>query len=214
MSGVMSRCDLCGGKPCRSGDLSRAPAFCPTRGMRDVVEESRRIIASDERIARIMRAAAKVEKKGYGVWPRIREAAELASALGVRRVGLAFCIGLSKEAREVARYFEERGLEVVSVCCKCGAIDKAEVGIPEEDKLAPGSFEATCNPVMQALVLMKAGAEIAFTLGLCAGHDAVFTMVCKVPVVALAVKDRVTGHNPLAAIYVDYVRRRLYEDLG
>ena len=39
-------------------------------------------------------------------------------------------------------------------------------------------------------------------LGLCLGHDTLFFQYCRVPVTVLAVKDRVTGHNPLAAIYL------------
>jgi uncharacterized metal-binding protein len=38
-------------------------------------------------------------------------------------------------------------------------------------------------------------------LGLCVGHDSLFFKYTKVPTTVLAVKDRVTGHNPLAAVY-------------
>ncbi|RLC63210.1 MAG: hypothetical protein DRI01_05620 [Chloroflexi bacterium] len=39
-------------------------------------------------------------------------------------------------------------------------------------------------------------------LGLCIGHDTLFIKYCRVPMTVLAVKDRVTGHNPLAALYL------------
>jgi uncharacterized metal-binding protein len=42
---------------------------------------------------------------------------------------------------------------------------------------------------------------MAVILGLCLGHDTLFMQYCRVPMTVLAVKDRVTGHNPLAAIY-------------
>ena len=39
-------------------------------------------------------------------------------------------------------------------------------------------------------------------LGLCVGHDSLFMKHSVAPVTVLAVKDRVLGHNPLAAIYM------------
>jgi len=37
---------------------------------------------------------------------------------------------------------------------------------------------------------------------LCVGHDSLFFKHAEAPTTVLAVKDRVTGHNPLAAIYL------------
>jgi uncharacterized metal-binding protein len=39
-------------------------------------------------------------------------------------------------------------------------------------------------------------------LGLCVGHDSLFLKYAKAPSTVLAVKDRVMGHNPLAAVYL------------
>ena len=33
------------------------------------------------------------------------------------------------------------------------------------------------------------------------GHDSLFYKYCEAPVTTLVTKDRVTGHNPVAAIY-------------
>jgi uncharacterized metal-binding protein len=33
------------------------------------------------------------------------------------------------------------------------------------------------------------------------GHDTLFTRYCRAPMTVLSTKDRVTGHNPLAALY-------------
>ena len=44
--------------------------------------------------------------------------------------------------------------------------------------------------------------ELNVLLGLCVGHDALFFKYAHGPTTVLAVKDRVTGHNPLAPIYV------------
>ena len=50
-------------------------------------------------------------------------------------------------------------------------------------------------------------------VGLCVGHDAIFTRHSKAPVTTFIVKDRVLGHNPAAALYTAkfYYKRVLNE---
>jgi uncharacterized metal-binding protein len=38
-------------------------------------------------------------------------------------------------------------------------------------------------------------------VGLCVGHDMLFSKHSRAPVTTLVVKDRVTGHNPAAVLY-------------
>jgi uncharacterized metal-binding protein len=132
---------------------------------------------------------------------RIEETYEFAARMGYRRVGLVFCIGLAAEARTVAKIFEAQDLEVVSVMCKVGAVPKEELGLSDRDKIRSGEHESICNPVSQALLLNHAGTELNVLLGLCVGHDALFFKHAQAPCTVLAVKDRVTGHNPLAPVY-------------
>lgn len=61
--------------------------------------------------------------------------------------------------------------------------------------------ETMCNPLLQAELLNRAETEFNVLLGLCVGHDSLFLKAAKAPCTVLAVKDRVTGHNPLAAVY-------------
>jgi uncharacterized metal-binding protein len=58
-----------------------------------------------------------------------------------------------------------------------------------------------CNPILQAQVLNSEQTELNILLGLCVGHDSLFLKYAEAPCTVLAVKDRVTGHNPLAALY-------------
>jgi uncharacterized metal-binding protein len=161
-------------------------------------------------VREIHRAASLVEAEGYCVWPRLREVVEFAKKLHVKKMGVAFCIGLSNEAEQVVRYLESKNFEVYSVCCKCGAVDKTQIGLSEEQKLRPGSFDPMCNPIVQAELLNHVGTELNVIVGLCVGHDTLFIMHSKAPVTYLIVKDRVTGHNPAAAIYASgYFRSRL-----
>lgn len=58
-----------------------------------------------------------------------------------------------------------------------------------------------CNPVLQAMTLNKEKSDFNVLLGLCVGHDSLFSKYAQAPCTVLAVKDRVLGHNPLASIY-------------
>jgi uncharacterized metal-binding protein len=132
---------------------------------------------------------------------RIVETCEFAMKMGYKRIGLAFCIGLTMEVKIVEEIFKEYGFEVVSVCCKAGNSSKDIVGISDDEKIYRGTDEAMCNPIFQAKALTHEQVDFNILLGLCVGHDSLFLQFTDIPTTVLAVKDRVTGHNPLAAIY-------------
>ena len=110
-------------------------------------------------------------------------------------------MGLFKEAAVVAELLEDKGFTVISVVCKAGCTPKTTIGITEEHTIDGGLQEAMCNPIFQARLLNDQKSEFNILLGLCVGHDAMFFQHAQAPTTVLAVKDRVTGHNPLAAIY-------------
>ncbi len=122
--------------------------------------------------------------------------------MNFERLGLAFCIGLAKEAGMVEQILRDRGFEVVSVLCKAGRTPKEMIGLSDDDKIYKGTDEAMCNPIFQAKLLNRSKTELNIVLGLCVGHDSLFFKHAEAPTTVLAVKDRVTGHNPLAAIYL------------
>lgn len=66
----------------------------------------------------MMEAAAYVEGTFYSNITRLQEIAEFAKAMGYKKLGLAFCIGLNEEARYISHYYVNQGFEVYSVCCK------------------------------------------------------------------------------------------------
>ena len=137
---------------------------------------------------------------------------EFARAMGFKRVGIACCVGLIREARVLASILKENGFEVSVAVCKVGSIPKEELGLKDEEKVNPGMYEATCNPVGQAMVLSQDETDLNILLGLCVGHDSLFIKYSKAPVTCLATKDRVLCHNPLGAIYnaSGYYRKKLY----
>jgi uncharacterized metal-binding protein len=142
---------------------------------------------------------------------RITEICEFAKRMGYKRIGLVFCVGLKNEAAIVDRILKKNGFDVVSVCCKAGRTSKDLIGIEDKDKIFQGTDEAMCNPVFQAMTLNEEKTDFNVLLGLCVGHDSLFFKHAEAYTTVLAVKDRVTGHNPLAPIYLhgSYYRKLL-----
>ena len=135
-----------------------------------------------------------------------------ARRLGITHLGIATCAGLLPEARRLQEILEANRFEVSSVCCKVGSIPKEEIGLADEEKVRPGQYEALCNPIGQAELLNRAGTELNVAVGLCVGHDSLFFKHSEAPVTVLVAKDRVTGHNPIAALYTSHsYYRRLRE---
>ncbi len=155
-----------------------------------------------------MRASGRIEAEHYMKMTRIEELMLYAEAMGMRRLGVAFCVGLSSEARTVADILAKRGFEVHSACCKNCGIDKAELGVVKLH--GDDGKEAVCNPVGQAMCLAECGTEMNIVVGLCVGHDMLFTKHSQAPVTTLIVKDRVLAHNPAGAIYSGYYREKRF----
>ena len=74
----------------------------------------------------------------------------------------------------------------------------------DTEKVRPGEFEPLCNPIGQAAVLAQLGTQLNIVIGLCVGHDSLFFAHSKAPVTVLVAKDRVLGHNPVAALYTSH----------
>ncbi len=133
---------------------------------------------------------------------RIEEICEFAHRMNFIRLGLVFCAGLKKEAAIVDEILRTNGFEVVSVICKAGKTSKDFIGIEDQDKVCRGTDEAMCNPIFQAMVVNDEKTDFNVLLGLCVGHDSLFFKYADAFTTVLAVKDRVTGHNPLSPIYL------------
>jgi uncharacterized metal-binding protein len=203
-------CATCGINACSADPGSKdPPAFCPAETELDVLTSVRATYAHDAETQRIAQAAARVEAEGYCRWPRVQEVMEFARKLGVTTLGIATCIGLIREAEMLQEILEANDFTVYSVCCKVGSIPKEEIGLADSEKVRPGRFEALCNPVAQAQLLNEAGTGLNVVVGLCVGHDSLFFRHSRAPATVLVAKDRVTGHNPVAALYTSrsYYRR-------
>lgn len=180
-------CAMCGVHACK--DTGKPfPAACSTRKID--IEEVKEQYNTQE--APIAKAAAKTSAD-YTL-TRIEEIMEFAKECGYQKLGLAFCSALSKEAKIVSKIFASNGFQVESIICKVGNLHKDILGMDAEKLL--------CNPIGQAELLNEAQTDLNVILGLCVGHDTMFIKYSEAPVTVLSVKDRVLGHNPLAAVYM------------
>ncbi len=211
-----ARCpvEICGnwGKKASDGppSLEKTPAFCPMRLMPEVISEA--VLEYDKPdVKEFARLASVQEFECYehlpeGLrtkTPRVEELIQFARKCGYKRLGIAFCGGLMNEAGMLTDVLENKGFEVVSVMCKAGAVPKERIGIRDDEKISgPGNWETMCSPITQAEIMNRSDVDLAIMLGLCIGHDTLFIKYCRVPMTVLAVKDRVFGHNPMAALYL------------
>jgi uncharacterized metal-binding protein len=206
----MANCAKCPypNKRCQDPEGQGLPD-CPTLVEKDAVDVGFAAY-SQEPERSLARVAAAQEASGYCLdrdgeaFPtktRLQETLEFLARMGYKRIGLAFCVGLIKEAGVVAGMLEEHGFEVVSAACKAGCFPKESLGLGPEDRIRPDGVEALCNPAGQAEICNRAETEFNVVMGLCVGHDALFLRHSEAYCTVFAVKDRVLAHNPLGAVY-------------
>lgn len=195
---------------CRN-ENGKAFQGCPTQNEQELLNKAMEQYENST-VLEFAKQASIQEGEGYGnremgydrvkpVKPRIVEIIEFSKKMKYKHIGLAFCAGFVKEAKIVEKLLASNDFKVTSVICKVGRIPKEEIGIKDDQKIAIGCFESMCNPIMQAMVLNDSKTKFNVLLGLCVGHDSLFFQHASAPCTVLAVKDRLLGHNPLAAIY-------------
>jgi len=139
-----------------------------------------------------MRIADKARMAGKN---RVEELISFAEKSGIKRIGIANCISLQKEANSLKSRLEEK-FEVYSIDCKVGKVTGADL---LDDETVKG---LSCNPAGQAAFLAENKTELNVSFGLCMGHDILFNMKSKAPATTLVVKDREHKHNP----YQEFVK--------
>lgn len=205
-------CNLARNERICMGESGRGSKGCPTLTHGEVLQRANQEYASED-IREFARQSSIQEAECYEnrhqrpyirqpSKTRIVEICEFAKKMGYRRLGLAFCTGLTREGALVEEILRANGFEVVSVTCKAGRTPKEAIGIQDHEKVYQGTDESMCSPIFQAMVLNEEKADFNIILGLCVGHDSLFFKYAAAPTTVLAVKDRVTGHNPLAAVYL------------
>ncbi len=205
-------CAICGVKEriCLS-PKGKGPIFCPTLHQKRLLKKAdqeykKHHLFEFARKASIQEGECYIhrDQKPYVFHPskpRVQETCEFAQKMGYQKLGVAFCIGLQKEAFSLIQILKAQGFDVISVACKAGGIPKEKIGIKEEEKIHMGEFESMCNPIAQAMILNDQKTDFNILVGLCVGHDSLFLKYSKAFCTVLVSKDRVLGHNPVAALY-------------
>ena len=207
----MYNCAKCFQRGCTKQDMTKTLPDCPSKD--EQVKEQAKQLYNEPENHRIAYCAALTEAGGYCQDTRLNEIIKFLHSGGYHKIGIAFCTGLFKETQEVVNILEYNGFEVVSIICKNGSITKDFLGITDEQAVRGScKTETMCNPIGQALFLNQQKTDFNLMLGLCVGHDTLFIKYSDAPITALAVKDWVTGHNPLAPVYLaqGYYHNKFY----
>jgi uncharacterized metal-binding protein len=193
---------------CTVGRASKMLENCPMKIFPEVEKKAKQVYEENEEIKKITRIASIVEAQGYIKWPRLKDTVEFAKQMGYKKLGLAFCVGLIKEAERIAEILEKYGFHIVGVCCKTGSVKKTDLGIPKEYTMMSKTGYTigwiTCNPAAQALLLNEVETDLNIICGLCVGHDITFTKLSEAPVTTLIAKDRNMPHNPAGVLFSHY----------
>ena len=207
-------------KICRSKN-GKGPIGCPTKEEKKILASAMKEYGHAEvrefaRVASVQEGAcyAHREAKPFVRIPtktRVDELIEFSKRMKYKKLGLAFCAGLAQEAFILTDILESHGFEMVTATCKVGGVPKEAIKVKEKEKVRIGQFEPMCNPITQAKLLNQAKTDFNIMLGLCIGHDSLFLKYIKGLTTVFAVKDRITGHNPMAALYTSgsYYQRLL-----
>ncbi len=143
----------------------------------------------DTQSKKVMNAAEVAYVRGSN---RLEEIRNYARQAGVKKIGIAHCVSMPKEALAVEKFLSS-DFEVFIVDCKCGKVTKKEM-------LGIEGSSIMCNPAGQAEFLKEKKTELNISMGLCVGHDMLFSKKSNVAVTTLVVKDRVNNHNPIEGI--------------
>jgi uncharacterized metal-binding protein len=202
---------MCSEHYCKSGEFEKLPSNCPC-DEKEEQEKIKRLYSEDENY-KLAYNSALVEAEGYCKKTRLEETMDFANKCNFKKLGVAFCVGLSNEAKMLCTVLRHNGFEVNSVVCKNGSISKEFLKIKDNEKVRPGSYEPMCNPIGQAILLNNAKTDLNIVLGLCVGHDSLFIKYSNAPITVFAVKDRVLAHNPIGALYLSdgYYKNKLYK---
>lgn len=174
------------------------PAFCPTNGFSLADHPQIEQLLSEEETRNIVNAAAYSAHTGHREkLNRLEETILFANKLGVKKIGIAACISLAAEARNVAKVLRAQGFEVVGVICKIGSVTFGELGVPCDER---GPDAVLCNSVYQAQVLNEEQTDLNIVLGLCVGHDTLFLKHADAPSTVLTVKDFKFDHCSIRAL--------------
>jgi len=176
-------CTACADKQCRTGSACGAESADET----EILARYRQ----DEKQAIVQAAARLVDDGLAGQLSRLEELCRFIKDRNYRKVGMAYCYGMEKDALRIVRYLSANGIRVSAVSCTIGALPQSAVNS------ASSACGVSCNPLGQAAQLEAEGTDLAIQFGICLGHDILFTRAFPGDQTVLVVKDRIFGQRQL-----------------
>lgn len=177
-------CTKCPAKGCRNGKP------CSDGGSEYLHE-----YLSRENQETVKAASELVDNGRAGTLSRLEEIVEFFHLRAYKKLGVAYCYGLEREAVLLRTYFEQHGIHAVFVSCTIDGLTEEQLN-PDKTNCS-----VSCNPLGQATFLNSSGVDLAVLMGLCLGHDILIQKQLQMDFTTFAVKDRVFNHNPLQALY-------------
>lgn len=123
---------------------------------------------------------------------RVEEIFNFSKCAGFKSIGIAHCIIFTKEAKILEEYFSQ-SFCVFIVDCKYGRLK-------EKDILGGNSTKVLCNPAGQSDYLNKHNTDLNISMGLCVGHDMIFSKKSEAYVTNLFDKDFTNNNSPEIAV--------------
>ncbi|MEI7596191.1 MAG: DUF1847 domain-containing protein [Bacteroidota bacterium] len=177
-------CLNCENKICRKEQGSCSDVIFNKEYIRQMyqINENKSVIES---------AAQLVDNGRAGTLSRIAEIVEFAKLMNYKKIGLAYCYGMERDAKNLQAIFAELGLNIIGISCSVGGLQQSEVNAKS------CIHKVSCNPLGQAEQLNTEDVDLTIVMGICLGHDILLTRNLTMDSTTLVVKDRVFNHNPL-----------------
>ncbi|MBR0403677.1 MAG: DUF1847 domain-containing protein [Eggerthellaceae bacterium] len=203
------KCLNCGKIACEFPERGK-PDFCAQDTYDEAASAEVRAEYASSEVFDIMNAAALVSDNTR-FSTRVEDTLKFAKLIGARKIGIATCTAMLNESRILGGLLERAGFEVEGIGCKVDSNTRSDLGLDDPN----GNDKVLCNPLMQARLLNRAKTDLNVVMGLCVGHDALFSKYSDAPVTTLVTKDFITGNNPCVALYASkgLFKRRLDETI-
>jgi uncharacterized metal-binding protein len=179
-------CTNCQPKTCRVSESCGIEKFDSIEVIKDYQEPENQII--------LQAAASLVDNGKAGTLSRLQETIEFIKRMEYKRVGLAYCYGMEKDAKLMKEIFKAEGIRLRTVSCTVGGINQDEINT------SSCTEKVSCNPLGQARELNDEEVDFVIIMGICLGHDILLQRNLKSDFTTLVVKDRVFVNAPLKAL--------------
>jgi len=179
-------CTNCQNKTCRESESCGVEKFESSVVIADYQEpENQKILQA---------AASLVDNGKSGTLSRMQEIIAFIKAMNYKKVGLAYCFGMEKDAKLLKDIFKTNGINLRTVSCTVGGINQNQIN---SDSCTE---KVSCNPIGQAKELNEEIVDFTVVMGICLGHDILLQRNLKSDFTTFIVKDRVFSNAPIKSL--------------